>query len=63
MKNEMLGEEYRNSKQYLEQVNRERFAVSLAKATGKSITYIDKDGCEVTATPSGHVFLNAADWW
>lgn len=59
----MAGEEYRSSERYREQVARERAALEQAKSTGKSTTYIDKDGCEVTATPSGHVFLNAADWW
>lgn len=38
-------------------------AVEKAKATGKPVTFIAKDGCEVTAMPSGDVFYNAADWW
>jgi hypothetical protein len=29
----------------------------------KSLVYVDDDGCEVTVTPSGHVFYNVADWW
>lgn len=42
---------------------RERRAVEAAKRTQKAITYIDSDGCEVTALPSGHTLYNAADWW
>lgn len=40
-------------------------AVALAKArlTDANVTFIAADGCEVTVTPSGHVFHNAADWW
>jgi hypothetical protein len=47
----------------LERGRREREAKDEAKKTGKSITYIDDDGCEVTATPDGHIFLNASEWW
>jgi hypothetical protein len=38
---------------------------ALAKAAreGKNVTFIASDGCEVTVTPGGHVFHNAADWW
>ena len=38
-------------------------AIEKAERTGKSVTFIASDGCEVTATPTGHVFYNAADWW
>lgn len=38
-------------------------AHATAKREGKSVTFIAADGCEVTVTPSGHVFHNAADWW
>lgn len=38
-------------------------AVAKAKEIGRSHTFIDTDGCEVTATPDGHIFYNAADWW
>ena len=36
--------------------------VAKALALGRNQTSII-DGTEVTATPSGHVFYNAADWW
>lgn len=41
----------------------ERRAIRTAKREGKSVTYLDTDGCEVTVTPGGHVFYNAADWY
>jgi hypothetical protein len=58
------GEEHRR----LENLNAERqctndAAVAKAKSLGRSHTFIDTDGCEVTATPSGHVFYNMADWY
>jgi hypothetical protein len=43
--------------------NRELAAIQEAKRTGKNISYIDDDGCEVTVTASGHSFYNAADWY
>lgn len=42
---------------------REREMVIRAKQQDKIISYIDTDGCEVTVTPGGHAFYNAADWW
>lgn len=42
---------------------REAEAVSRASRENKARTYIDDDGCEVTAFPSGHVFYNAGDWY
>jgi hypothetical protein len=44
---------------------RERESAKIQEAMRKKeyITYKDEDGCEVTATPSGHAFYNAADWW
>jgi len=42
---------------------RQRLAVGLARSTGLSVSYTDDDGCEITATPSGHVFYNAVDWY
>lgn len=42
---------------------RERLEIILAQQTKKTRSYIDTDGCEVTVTPGGHVFYNAADWW
>ena len=47
----------------LQREAREKAAIAAAKRSGKSIVYIDDDGCEVTATPSGHSFYNAADWY
>lgn len=41
----------------------ERRAKITARKEGKSVTYLDNDGCEVTVTPAGHVFYNAADRW
>jgi hypothetical protein len=35
----------------------------MARQKDRAITYTDTDGCEVTVTPTGHVFYNAADWW
>lgn len=43
--------------------DRERAAIEEANRTGKSVKYIDDDGCEVECTPSGHSFYNAADWY
>ena len=34
-----------------------------AKATGKAVTFITSDGCEVTCLPDGSVLFNAADWF
>lgn len=34
-----------------------------AARTGKPVTYTASDGCEVTVTPDGSEFFNAADWW
>jgi hypothetical protein len=41
----------------------EAMAKVQARQTGNAVTYKDTDGCEVTVTPDGHVFYNAADWW
>ena len=43
--------------------NREQQEATLARQDGKSRTYIDNDGCEVTVTPEGHTFYNTADWY
>ena len=43
--------------------SREAAAIRAAQQQQKPIVYVDSDGCEVTAMPSGHVFYNAADWW
>lgn len=42
---------------------READAINAAQQKGQAKTYIDDDGCEVTALPSGHVLYNASDWW
>lgn len=42
---------------------RERAAIREAQQTGKAVVYIDDDGCEVSAMPSGHAFYNASDWY
>ena len=40
-----------------------KLAQALALETGRSVTFIASDGCEVTVTPSGAVFYNASDWY
>lgn len=45
-------------------IKRENDAVvAKAREAGRNYTVIAKDGCEVTATPDGHVFYNMADWY
>jgi hypothetical protein len=34
-----------------------------ARETGRPVTFIASDGCEVTCLPDGNVFFNAADWY
>lgn len=38
-------------------------AILQARLTNRSVTFIASDGCEVTVTPTGHVFHNMADWY
>jgi hypothetical protein len=38
-------------------------AIATARRFGKDVTFIADDGCEVTVTPSGHVFHNMSDWY
>ena len=38
-------------------------ALMKARKTKRPATFIASDGCEVTVTPDGHEFYNAADWW
>jgi hypothetical protein len=38
-------------------------ALATARSENRNVTFIAHDGCEVTVTPQGHVFHNAADWW
>jgi len=42
---------------------REQLAIQEARRTQQCVSYIDADGCEVTATPGGHAFYNVADWY
>jgi hypothetical protein len=46
-----------------QRTQRERDAIELAKQLGRSVSYDDDDGCEITVTPQGHVFYNVVDWW
>jgi hypothetical protein len=59
---DMAGAE-RMAKILAERKPREDAAIAKARAEGKCVSYVDTDGCEVTATPGGHTFYNAADWW
>ncbi len=52
---DQLAQEQRNK--------REQREMAKAKSRGETRSYIDSDGCEVTVTPTGHVFYNASDWW
>ncbi len=54
---------YPRTPEQIAREQRERSAIRQAQVQQRSITYIDDDGCEITATPAGHVFYNAADWW
>ncbi len=40
----------------------ENSALAEAQRTGRNQIFMD-DGTEVTVTPAGHVFYNAADWY
>ena len=37
--------------------------IAEARRTGRAVTFIACDGCEVTCLPNGTVFFNAADWY
>jgi hypothetical protein len=52
----------REALQARERTENER-ASATARREGKNVTFIADDGCEVTVTPSGHVFHNMADWY
>lgn len=58
----MTDEERREEIRARERAENNR-AIATARRYGKNVTFIADDGCEVTVTPSGHVFHNAADWW
>ena len=52
------------SKEIRDRETQENHAARMAAiATGKPVTFIASDGCEVTVTPQGHVFHNMADWY
>lgn len=58
------GAEHRHLEQFrAERQCADKAAVAKARELGRNHTFIDTDGCEVTATPSGDTFYNAADWW
>ncbi len=38
-------------------------AIKKAQREQRTVTYIADDGCEITATPQGHIFYKVADWW
>jgi hypothetical protein len=40
----------------------EAAGIAEARRTGRNYVFMD-DGTEVTATPSGHIFYNMADWY
>jgi hypothetical protein len=42
---------------------REEEAIEQAKREGRCVSYVDNDGCEITATPEGHIFYNVTDWF
>jgi hypothetical protein len=63
MSRDYLGEQKaREALVARERTENER-ALATARREGKNVTFIADDGCEVTVTPSGHVFHNAADWY
>jgi len=37
--------------------------INKAKLTGKAVSFIASDGCEVTCLPDGTVLFNSSDWW
>lgn len=38
-------------------------ATAQARLQNRPVTFIASDGCEVTVTPDGKVFLNMSDWY
>jgi hypothetical protein len=58
----MSNEKRREEIRMREQSENDR-AITTARRYGKNVTFIADDGCEVTVTPSGHVFHNVADWY
>ncbi len=57
----MHDPEYPRTPEQIARDKRKRAAVRQAQVEQRSITYIDDDGCEITAMPSGHVFRNPVD--
>lgn len=50
-------------KVHLQETTVTDIAHRLAKEIDKPVVFTAKDGCEVTVTPTGHVFHNVGDWW
>lgn len=62
MRDALSDEKARDDLQSREATENAR-AIATARRFNKNVTFIAHDGCEVTVTPGGHVFHNAADWW
>jgi hypothetical protein len=61
---EACGAEYRYLEKYrANQRAADSALVAKARELGRSYTAVADDGCEVTATPEGHIFYNVADWF
>lgn len=58
----LAEERSREALQAREQAEKQK-ALNRARSTQRSVAFTAHDGCEVTATPGGDVFYNAADWW
>lgn len=56
------GAEYEHLKNYRAK-QKDAALVEQAQRVGRNVTVTASDGCEVTATPDGHVFYNMADWY
>ncbi len=58
------GAEYRHLEKYRADIRRsDESLVANARGLGRNQTVIADDGCEVTATPDGHIFYNMSDWF
>lgn len=56
-----MAEEHDRVREYEER--EERPFKRQAERTGKAVTFIAKDGCEVTILPDGKRFFNWSDWY
>lgn len=52
-----------NNEKQKSREQREQRAIQQAQREQRCVVYTDDDGCEVTATPSGHAFYNVTDWY